>query len=187
LHEYRNPAIFESHKQEITRFLESLITDPIVGVFVMRDHRGPLATASPGGAAPGPGPPPGQGQGVGRAASQDNANPDGGAGGNPSRQGSGSGSGSAARKYIPTLFPLLMWCEDRLEVKVNNWTAVFPDAGSTQNQSKKELKTFYEIEVKLRKSNAPHGSDSSMSDDCDVDCVWTLRKRYRCDLCRLRC
>jgi hypothetical protein len=179
LRKYRNPAIFESHKQEITRFLEALITDPIVGVFVMRDLRASVQTGSPARAAPGQRHPPGHGAGAGRAESHDNANPDGGAGGNPSRQG----SGSAARKYIPTLFPLLMWCEDRLEVKVNNWTAVFPDAGSTQNQSKKELKTFYEIEVKLRKSNAPHGSDSSLSDDCDVDCVWTLRKRYRCDLC----
>ncbi len=70
---------------------------------------------------------------------------------------------------VPTLFPLLLGCEGRLEARVNTWTNV--------EISRKEIKTHYDVEIKLRRSGVGSFGASS-SDEIDEDLVWTVRKRY---------
>ena len=75
-------------------------------------------------------------------------------------------------KQVPSLFPLLLWCEGRLEARVSTWTNV--------EVSRKEIKTHYDVEIKLRRSGVqPGGNGSSINDDIDEDLVWSVRKRYR--------
>lgn len=70
---------------------------------------------------------------------------------------------------LPLLFPLLIFCEDRLDVGVTAWTDV--------EISRKEVKIFYEVNVRLR--TKPLRWRSTTFDGEISDVAWVVRKRYR--------
>lgn len=141
----RNHPDYERHKQTMSEFLELLITHPIAGSLAMKDLRGSIREKDNN-----------------RGLSESSDRPV-----DTNTQNGGEAAVVADRQQVPTLFPLLLWCENRIEARVSTWTAV--------EVAKKENKTFYDVEIKLKKS----GMSSTSDEDVDDDLVWTVRKRFR--------
>ena len=140
-------------------FLEQLITHPIAGQLAMKDLRGSIREKESSSS-----------RNAGDSLASDKSSTV--TATEPAAASDSASNTGALSKSVPSLFPLLLFCEGRLEARVSTWTNV--------EVSRKEIKTHYDVEIKLRKSGISQlASGSAVSEDIDEDLVWSVRKRYR--------